>query len=417
MQQLTVNAHHTSAIRTGRKQGWDGHILTVDPDFVAGAFPEMDGLALIDVVAANPDENMRFGPVLDVVGLRHCLEGPAFPGVSGPCFDTWLRTMTVLDHAALAVAANLPGIQEGIVDMSPEAACYSPFSRTHNLVCVVRVAKEMDRQAADAALRAFQCCLAQSLAAQALGALPDETLTFSWPLPKPVETVLPRVAAVYFLQGQGALRRTFVHGEPADTLAPRWISPLELLSGAVVSGNYVMCCNKTCTYIHNEHPVARRMLREHGESLDFAGVIMANEASDVAAKLATARRVAELAVEMGATGVVINQEGGGNADADIMLACEALEKAGVATVLLANEFAGADGRTPSLTQTTPEAGYIVSTGNNDQLVQLPPAGRYAGFPLRLDQGLTMQDALTLPLTRIYASTNQLGFSALSCESA
>ncbi len=40
------------------------------------------------------------------------------------------------------------------------------------------------------------------------------------------------------------------------------------------------------------------------------------------------------------------------------------------TVLLVNEFAGSDGETPSLAETTAEATAIVSTGNNDYRITL-----------------------------------------------
>lgn len=412
---LTLRSHRLKALDLGPGHGWSDGRLTVDPAKVAELFPDDPALRLADVVAGRPGQGLRFGPVLDVVPLRACRQGSAFPGVTGEAPAKGTRTLDVLEGGALAVAANMPGIQEGLVDMSGQADAYCPFAATFNLVCVVEVAPDADRAKVDAALRRFQCRLAESLAALAGGCPPDAERVLAWP-PTPAPG-LPRLGAAYFIQGQGDLRRTFFHGRPADGLAPLLVDPLDLLAGAVVSGNYVMCCNKTCTYIHQNHPVVLAMLEGHGKTLDFVGVILANEGSRVEDKQETAARVAELALSLGVQGVVLNQEGGGNADMDIMMACQALEKAGVATTLLVNEFAGADGATASLTQTTPEALTIVSAGNNDQVIDLPAPTRFAGFPM--PAALAGQDPtgpLRLPLTRVYASTNQLGFNRLSCQS-
>jgi glycine reductase len=86
------------------------------------------------------------------------------------------------------------------------------------------------------------------------------------------------------------------------------------------------------------------------------------------------------------------------------------------TVLLVNEFAGRDGKTPSLVETTAEATAIVSTGNNDHRITLPSRKEFIGFsPLQGIEGDAAGE-ITVPLARIYASTNQLGFSSLSCRS-
>ena len=412
---LTLRTHVIKAIDLGHDHGWRNGRLTVDPARVAALFPEGPGLRLLEVLAAGPGDTLRFGPVLDVVGLRCCGQGSAFPGITGPAAQGPDRTMDILAHGALAVVANLQGIQDGLIDMSAQAADYCPFAKTYNLVCVVDIDPGTDRREADTALRLFQGRVSESLAALAAQTAPDWERTLTWPLPE--ASGLPRVAAAYFVQGQGDLRRTLVSGVASDHLAPALMDPLELLAGAVVSGNYVMSCNKTCTFIHHQHPVVWEMLEGHGKTLDFAGVILANEGSQMETKQATALRVAELTVELGVQGVVLNQEGGGNSDTDIMLACQALEKAGVATVLMVNEFAGADGSTPSLTQTTPEARCIVSTGNNDQVIALGAPSRFAGHPLPAALGSQNPSGpVTVPLTRIYASTNQLGFNALSCES-
>jgi glycine reductase len=157
------------------------------------------------------------------------------------------------------------------------------------------------------------------------------------------------------------------------------------------------------------------MLRRHGSDLTLAGVILTHEASQMSDKERSAQSVEKLARLLNVQGVVINQEGGANTLSDVMLLCRLLTQSGMKTVLLVNEFAGSDGKTPSLAETTAEATAIVSTGNNDHRITLPPRKELIGFfPLQGIEGDAAGE-ITVPLARIYASTNQLGFNSLSCR--
>ena len=61
-----------------------------------------------------------------------------------------------------------------------------------------------------------------------------------------------------------------------------------------------------------------------------------------------------------------------------MMLCGRLEPQAIKTVLILNEFAGGDGTTPSLAETTPAAEHIVSTGNNDYPLSLPAFESFVG---------------------------------------
>ena len=113
---------------------------------------------------------------------------------------------------------------------------------------------------------------------------------------------------------------------------------------------------------------------------------------------------------------MINQEGGANTLTDVMMLCSRLEAEAIKTVLILNEFAGHDGTTPSLAETTREAEHIVSTGNNDYLLHLPPSERSVGSDTFPGVEGSITGPIALPLTRIHSSTNQLGFGRLSCGS-
>jgi glycine reductase len=370
---------------------------------------------LADVVVARPGESVRIAPVLDVVEPR-AKEDPAqaaFPGFSRKNGQSCGAGRThILKGAAVVGVARIPGAQEGLIDMQRKAAPFSPFARTLNLVLQFDACGDKDPLSADRAIRESILRVAEFLGGLSRGFTPDDLESFDWPLTR---ENLPGAALAYFVQSQGNLRRTFFLGEPMDEITPALISPLQILDGAIVSGNFVMPCNKTCTYIHQNHPLIKELFREHGKSIDFTGVILANEMSRLEDKEKAVAEIFRFASDVSASGVLVNQEGGANTLTDVMMLCRKSERQGIKTVLVLNEFAGADGTTPSLAETTPEAGHIVSTGNNDFRAVLPPVEKFVGFEPFPGLENRITDGVALPLTRIHSSTSQLGFGNLSCR--
>jgi glycine reductase len=308
--------------------------------------------------------------------------------------------------------AKIPGVQEGLIDMQEEAGPFCPFARTLNVVLYFARPEEMAPSIADQAIRESILRVAEFLGALASGIESGQVESLNWPLP---ESHLPKAALVYFVQSQGNLRRTYLNGQSMDEMSPTLISPLHVWDGAIVSGNFVMPSNKTCTYIHQNNPLIEEMFRRHGKTHSFEGVILSNEMSRLDEKQKAVQGIFELIKHLQVSGVVINQEGGANTLTDVMMLCGKLEPQGIKTVLILNEFAGSDGTTPSLAETTPPAEYIVSTGNNDYRLTLPAVEKFVGsdtFPGL--EGVTT-GAIVLPLTRVYSSTNQLGFNSLSCR--
>lgn len=393
----------------------EGSHLYLDPDEVRSLISDESPILLQDLAVAAPGSGVRMAPVLDVVEPRAkaAPEAGAFAGWGSPPWGAGEGRTHVLSGLALVAVAPLPGAQEGLVDMSPQARDYCPFARTLNLVLDLGVRPGASRLAADEAVREFTLALAERLGSLARGQEPDAVE--SWER-GPVDPGLPRVALVYLVQSQGDLRRTYLFGHPADHILPTTLDPLAVLDGAVVSGNFVMPSNKTCTYIHQNHPLIRELLGCHGRELAFAGVVVANEMSRMVDKERSAAMAADLVRGLGAQGALINQEGGGNTITDVMMLCRRLEGEGVKTVLLLNEFAGEDGTTPSLTETTPEATAIVSAGNNDHRLELGPAQKLIGPDSIPGVRGELGGPISLPLGRLHSSTNQLGFNRLSCVS-
>jgi glycine reductase complex component B subunit alpha and beta len=411
---LQLARHQIRKIILEKKSRLEGPILYVDAEEVQSIVRREKSLRLVRIATAHPGDPVRMGPVLDVVEPRakDDPQASAFPGWTGPPRAAGLGRTHVLSGMALVAVGRLAGVQEGIIDMGAEASSYSPFARTHNLILVFDAAKEANRVAVDEAIRRSLLRIAEYLASLARKMEPDHSESWEWP---PAPCSLPRAALVYLVQSQGELRRTYLYGQPVDSIVPTLLDPLEVLDGAVVSGNFVLPSNKTCTYIHQNHPPIIEMLRRHGADLAFSGVILANEASLMADKERSAQFTEKLARLLGVHGVLINQEGGANTITDVMMLCRLLSRSGIKTVLLVNEFAGGDGTTPSLAETTPEATAIVSAGNNDHRITLPARKEFIGFaPLAGLEGDAAGE-IVVPLSRIYASTNQLGFNILSCR--
>jgi len=118
--------------------------------------------------------------------------------------------------------------------------------------------------------------------------------------------------------------------------------------------------------------------------------------------------------------VIISKEGFGNPDADVMMNCRKIEEKGIPTVLITDEFAGVDGGSQSLADTTPHANAVVSTGNANELITLPPMDRIIGdigvvekMAGTVSGGLSKQGGITAELQVIVGSTNELGFELLS----
>jgi glycine reductase len=301
--------------------------------------------------------------------------------------------------------------REAVIDMSGPGADYCPFARTVNLVLSARPAAGVGDAEFDAALRLAALETAAHLAETTRAAEPAEVAVHELgPAPG-----LPRVVYVDQIQSQGLFGQTFIYGASADHLLPTAIHPTELLDGALVSGNYVYGCMKTPTALHSGNPIVLELLARHGLTLAFAGVVLAKGHNySTAAKERSATYAAKLAAMLGADGVVLSQEGGGNANIDLMLTVSACEQRGLRTVLLTNEHAGTDGRDLPLLSGGPEADAIVSVGSYDEAIDLPAAALVVGGD-RLRDGRPAAGPLRLSLDQVFCGTNQLGAGRLSVE--
>lgn len=397
----------------GEKTSLEGTTLCIDREEMARQINPDGFFSDVQIDIARPGEAVRIINIMDVMQPR-CKESEGespYPGMFSPMQLAGTGKTCVLRGVSVMQTGRRQGIQEGIIDMSGPGASYSLFSSLCNVVLRCTPADpDTGNSDFDAATRKSLIAAALYLGQTARGRKPGAVRTFS--MNDPVDARLPRIVYIYYLQSQGPLRNTFVYGKDVTTLLPTLLHPNEVLDGAVVSGNYIIACQKNPTYLHLDNPVIRELYARHGKSLNFAGVVIANEHSTLFDKRRTAEFAAKLARQIGAGGVVMTQEGGGHADSDLMFCTRACAAQGIPSVMLINELAGPDGDQPSLVDTTPLARHVVSTGNNDQIINLPGMTTVLGG----DCLLKVPDAsrpFSTALGRMYTATNQLGAYKLS----
>ena len=72
-------------------------------------------------------------------------------------------------------------------------------------------------------------------------------------------------------------------------------NPNELLDGAGVSGSFMPVSSKMSTYEHCNNPVVKRLMKEHGKTLNFLGIVMSNLNVAMDQKQRSAYMVAQMA--------------------------------------------------------------------------------------------------------------------------
>ena len=175
------------------------------------------------------------------------------------------------------------------------------------------------------------------------------------------------------------------------------------------------------TYDWMTHPIVLSLYREHGQRLNFAGVILQRiRFVTQVGKEVIARNATEVAEMLKADAAIITWIGGGNAFMDTMLTIQNLEQRGIKTVLVTYESAGPDGKDLPLLFSVPEAVAIVSTGNRSSPLDLPTPERVVGpsDQIRTDPSQPShpaRDPLTLSRDPYLGGTDNWGWDSWTSE--
>lgn len=348
-----------------------------------------------------------------------------FPGVISKVDTVGTGKTNVLRGMAVVTCGRIVGFQEGIIDMTGPGAEYTPFSELNNLVLVVEPEDGWKPHDYERAARVAGLKVATYIGELARDLTPDETVVYERAnLRESFENYpdLPRVGYVLMLQTQGLLHDTYVYGVDAKQTLTTMISPTEIMDGAIVSGNCVSACDKNTTYHHQNNPVIEDLFKAHGKTLNFVGVIITNENVYLADKMRSSDWSAKLAEYLSLDGVIISQEGFGNPDTDLIMNCKKIEEKGIKTVIITDEYAGQDGKSQSLADADPLADAVITGGNANEVVILPPMERIIGTTDFVDKiagghdgSLREDGSIEAELQIITGSTNEMGFNKLSAR--
>jgi len=386
---------------------------------------EDDHIKKVDIDLARPGEEVRITPVKDVIEPRVKVDGPGgiFPGVINKVTTVGEGRTHVLSGAAIVTCGKIVGFQEGIIDMTGPGAEYTPFSKLNNVCLVIEPIEGLKQHEYEAAARMAGLKAANYLGQAGKDVEPDEIKVYETkPLLEQIAEYpdLPKVGYVYMLQTQGLLHDTYVYGVDAKKIVPTILYPTEIMDGAILSGNCVSACDKNTTYHHLNNPIINDLYEKHGKDINFVGVIITNENVYLADKERSSNWTAKFTKYLGLDGAIISQEGFGNPDTDLIMNCKKIENEGVKTVIVTDEYAGRDGASQSLADADPKADAVVTGGNANEVIVLPPMKKVIGTLDYVDKiaggfdgSLKSDGSIEAEIQVITGATNELGFNKMS----
>lgn len=424
---LEIGEIYIKDIKFGDISKIENGILYIKKDEIEKIVLEDDKIKSLKVEIAKPGESVRITPVKDVIEPRVKVNGNGgvFPGVLSKTDTVGSGRTNALKGMGVVTCGKIVGFQEGIIDMSGPGAEYTPFSKLLNLCLVIEPVEGLEAHVYEGAARMAGLKIAKYLGELAKELTPDEIKVFETkPFMEQAKEYpdLPKVGYVYMLQTQGLLHDTYVYGVDAKKIIPTFIYPTEIMDGAIISGNCVSACDKNTTYHHLNNPIIKSLYEKHGKELNFMGVIITNENVFLADKIRSSDMTAKLCEFLGLDGAIVSQEGFGNPDTDLIMNCKKIELKNIKTVIVTDEYAGRDGASQSLADADKLANAVVTGGNANELILLPPMEKVIGMLSYTDRiaggfdgSLREDGSILAEIQVITGATNELGFNRLSAK--
>ena len=385
---LELGNFHVEDIEFGSETAFNDGLLTINKEEALEVVYKDEHITEADLKIVKPGDMVRLVPVKEAIEPRYREEGgPVFPGVTGDLMQAGDgRTLAMKDMSVLVVGKHWGGFQDGLIDMGGEGAKYTYFSQLKNVVLVADTDEEFEKheqQKKNRALRWAGMRLSEYLGKTLKDQEPDEVESYSLdPITKRSKEVNDLPSVVIVMQPQSQMEEPgyndLNYGWDTNNMLPTFMHPNEVLDGAMISGSFMPCSSKWATYDFQNFPLIKSLYEEHGETINFLGVIMSNLNVAMDQKERSIQFVAQMAKSLGADAALVTEEGYGNPDADYIGCLAALEDAGVKTVGVSNEATGRDGGSQPLVSLDPKADALVSTGNVSELIKLPPMPEVIG---------------------------------------
>lgn len=408
---LQLLEHAISDVELGAHSGLSQGRLLVSRAGLEEAVAS-DRIAGIDLAVARPGDRVRIAGVVDVIEPRTKIGSGqvTFPGVATENIACGSGSTIALRGLAVTTVGEIPSMAEtfvqedSLIDMAGPGSGYSPFAEFVNLVIRVRMSAGTPDEAHMAEVRRVGIEASRYLASIAASADPDSTLRYEDSPSRGTDTD-GRVVYVCSLISEGPLHDTLLYGATTEEIRPTWLPVTHMVDGALVSSDLHYSNQRTPTYLYQRNPIVEA-IRARSE-IELLGVILTLRYGSHEEKQTAAREVADMAAAAGADSLVVHPAVGGNAHVDAVDIVEEAEKAGMSAVLVLQEMAGAAGSDLGLVHFVPEADALVSTGNRDEVVTLPPLDRVLG-PVVLKDGSRLDQEVEISLRSFLSSTSQVG---------
>ncbi len=385
---LEIGNFYVKDVKFGGNTEFSDGVLTINKEEALAFIKSDEHITNVDIEIAKPGDNTRIVPVKEAVEARIRPDGKAvFPGVTGELRSAGEGRIHALKGCSiLGVGMHWGSFGDGLIDMSGEGAKYSYYSQLINICLVIDTDEEFERyeqQKKNHAIRWACHKFAEYIGKTVKHLEADDTEIFDLDgITKRDEKISKLPSVVLVMQPQSQMEELgyndFLYGWDMNHYLPSFMNPNEILDGAIIGGSFMPCSSKWSTYDMQNFPIIKELYNEHGNSINFLGVIMSNLNVSLEQKERAAIFVANMAKSLGADGAIVTEEGYGNPDADYVRCICALEEVGVKVVGISNECTGRDGKSQPLVVMDERTDALVSTGNVSELIKLPAMEKVIG---------------------------------------
>lgn len=379
---LKIGNFHVKEVRLGDTNSYAENVLTIDKQAAIDFLREADDhITDLDIVIANPGDDTRIVPVIETIEPRCRVDGRTlFPGVTDDVVPAGDGELKALKGCCITVVGKTWGsFGDGVIDMGGEGAKHTYWSNLINICLVGDTDEEFERheqQKCNHALRWAGHRFAEYVGkiVKSLAAEDYEEYCFEPVIDRANRNNgLPNVAIV--LQPQSQMEalgyNDLWYGWDMNKYLPTFVSPTEILDGAMISGSFMPSSSKWSTYEMQNFPTIKELFAEDGKSLNFVGVILSMLNVALEQKERAAVMVRNMALNLGVDYAIVTEEGYGNPDTDYVRCQVILEDAGIPVVGISNECTGRDGFSQPLVTLDAKMNALVSTGNVSELSILP----------------------------------------------
>ncbi|HJN87378.1 MAG: glycine/sarcosine/betaine reductase component B subunit [Dehalococcoidia bacterium] len=391
---LEIGTFPVKDIVLGTTTRWADGVLEINEDELVAMIMEEPSVSWAGLEVARPGDRTRIMEMRDTIEPKVKVQGPGtvYPGISGRPVDTVgrgrthrLNGMTIIPCSEMprvnpdgshwwgARLEGTPG-EVNYVDMSGPGAV-TPFSSTINLCVPMEWQEGSYTDDWNRVVQAAMLKVNDYLAQTTVGLEPPEVQTYDLnqrdsSLPNVV--FVPVLASGEYRYGPRTSLSTCVYG--IGRLTQPWLlQPTEVLDGAIC-GAYQY--NPTWPIIETIVP---HMCARHGTDFNFVGCIVVRSNWEAQAeKQLMANRAAQLAIDVGAQGAIVTTNVRGQRFLETVLTVQALERAGINTILMTEEEDNENGSAPPLLVSNPELVAAVSNGTGGVEVTFPKVERVIG---------------------------------------